>query len=538
MTWMRPHARDPLLWALASVVLMRITTLGLYPLTDTTEARYAEIARKMVELGDRITPWFDYGVPFWGKPPLSFWLTAASFKLFGINEFAARLPHLLGAFLVIWLIWDWLAPRSHRESMIAIVLLAGSALFFIAAGAVMTDMTLTLGTTLSMRGFWLGLHGTDTQRRRERWLPFLGLAVGLLAKGPIVLVFVGLPIAAWTLTQGNLAAVWRGFPWLRGSLLTVALAGPWYVLAEWRTPGFLDYFLIGEHWQRFVASGWSGDLYGSAHAFPRGSIWLFAVVALVPWSFLLPIVALRWRKLAQKTIQTDRTEGARRLYLLFWGLTPCVFFSFASNILWTYELPGLPALALLGAAWFARYPEVQANRILFAGTASLMIAFAGYLANSELAGQLDLRSAKTLVDDYESRRSGSEPLIFLGQRPFSGVFYSRGKADLVPDAVQLAHRLANGPAFVVVNIYTLPSLPTEIREKLKSIARHGKYELLYSPSYRVRTSARKRTPVPLPTFWSGPASPECHGRKAANRSWRIRLATMEPVQCSCPLFVA
>lgn len=499
MMGVRRLARDPLLWALAAVVLMRITTLGAYPLTDTTEARYAEIARKMVELGDGITPWFDYGVPFWGKPPLSFWLTATSFKLFGINEFAARLPHLLGALVVIWLIWDWSAARSRREAKLAAVLLSGSALFFIASGAVMTDMTLTIGTTLSMRGFWLGLHGTETQRRRERWLLFLGLAVGMLAKGPIVLVFVGLPIAAWTLTLGKPAAVWREIPWLRGSLLTLALAGPWYVLAEWRTPGFLDYFLVGEHWQRFVVSGWSGDLYGSAHAFPPGSIWLFAAVALLPWSFLLPIVALRWRKSAQPTIQLDRTECARRFYLLFFGLTPCVFFSFASNILWTYALPGLPALALLGAAWLAQFPDVRANRILVAGTALILIVFAGYLANSEMAGRLEMRSAKSLVEDYERQRSGSEPLIFLGQRPISGVFYSRGKAHLVPDAAQLARRMADGPVFVAIRIHTLPSLPTEVRETLKSIARHGEYELLYSLSHGVNTKARK--PAPSSTSW-------------------------------------
>ncbi|MDL2339624.1 MAG: hypothetical protein QFE16_17460, partial [Pseudomonadota bacterium] len=60
-----------LVWALGLTALMRLMTLGLYPLTDTTEARYAEIARKMVELGDWITPWYDYGVPFWAKPPLS-----------------------------------------------------------------------------------------------------------------------------------------------------------------------------------------------------------------------------------------------------------------------------------------------------------------------------------------------------------------------------------------------------------------------------------------------------------------------------------
>src|SRR5665647_2501274 len=119
----RIRAGGPLLWALAVLVAGRIATLGLYPLLDTTEARYAEIARKMVELNDWITPWFDYGVPFWGKPPLSFWMTAVSFTLFGINEFAARLPHFLGALLVAWLVWDWSTRRSRQEAWYSAALL-------------------------------------------------------------------------------------------------------------------------------------------------------------------------------------------------------------------------------------------------------------------------------------------------------------------------------------------------------------------------------------------------------------------------------
>jgi hypothetical protein len=75
---------------LALAVLVRLLFLGSYPLADTTEARYAEVARLMLVSGDWITPQIEAGVPFWGKPPLSFWLTAGSFKLFGISEFAAR----------------------------------------------------------------------------------------------------------------------------------------------------------------------------------------------------------------------------------------------------------------------------------------------------------------------------------------------------------------------------------------------------------------------------------------------------------------
>jgi len=112
--------KSRIVWAaLAIVALVRLLTLGLYPLNDTTEARYAEVARKMLELNDWITPWYDYGVPFWAKPPLSTWLTAISLKLFGINEFAARLPYFLLALLIAWIVWDWVArsagPRARRH---------------------------------------------------------------------------------------------------------------------------------------------------------------------------------------------------------------------------------------------------------------------------------------------------------------------------------------------------------------------------------------------------------------------------------------
>ncbi|HCW90690.1 MAG TPA: phospholipid carrier-dependent glycosyltransferase, partial [Marinobacter sp.] len=86
---------NTLFWLLVSVLLIRLGLTAILPLADTTEPRYAEIARIMAETGDWITPWFDYGVPFWGKPPLSFWTQAASFRLFGVTEFAGRLPSWL-----------------------------------------------------------------------------------------------------------------------------------------------------------------------------------------------------------------------------------------------------------------------------------------------------------------------------------------------------------------------------------------------------------------------------------------------------------
>ena len=96
------------------LALVRLLTLGSYPLMDTTEARYAEISRVMVERNDWITPWNDATTPFWGKPPLAFWVTALSLRLFGINEFAARLPHWFMGLAIAWLIWPLCGRRLER----------------------------------------------------------------------------------------------------------------------------------------------------------------------------------------------------------------------------------------------------------------------------------------------------------------------------------------------------------------------------------------------------------------------------------------
>lgn len=461
-------------WAIAAAVLVRLVSLGLYPLIDTTEARYAEIARKMVELGDWITLWYDYGVPFWAKPPLSTWITAASFALFGVNEFAARIPHFLGAGLIGWLIWDWARLRSDREAMICVALLTGSLAFFVTAGAVTTDLSLAAGTTLAMRGFWLGLHGSELQRRREKWRLFIGLSIGLLAKGPIALVLAGLPIVVWSVAMREIGRAWRELPWLYGALIVAALTLPWYMLAELRTPGFLEYFFIGEHWRRFTIAGWSGDLYGKAHAFPLGSIWLFAIVACMPWSLLLPLLAFgRAKRLADPQAAADRKW---RLYLMLWGLTPCAFFTASGNVLWTYVLPGLPALAMLAAAWLAADIRTRKVELLIAaGLLIMALGATGLIAGMHWSGQW--KTTKSLILEYQARKTGGEALVFLGSLPYSASFYSQGKAERAKDVASLAQRLDKEPAFVALAPGQLRDLPSELRARARGEGRYSGFEL-------------------------------------------------------------
>src|SRR5699024_3060382 len=151
---------------------------------------------------------------------------------------------------------------------------------------------------------------------------FVGLAIGLLAKGPITLVLVGGALLPWLVWHRREAGTClRALPWVRGSLLAAALTLPWYIAAEIKTPGFLYSFIVGEHVLRFLDPGWNGDLYGTAHIHTYGTIWWYWLVTAAPWSVL---------GLGVLCTHLCRSRGRQRLaaalarpdvtYLLVWSL--------------------------------------------------------------------------------------------------------------------------------------------------------------------------------------------------------------------------
>ncbi|HEY8962225.1 MAG TPA: glycosyltransferase family 39 protein, partial [Luteolibacter sp.] len=298
------------LWVFFTLlVLSRLVLLGFAPHTDPSEARYAEIARKMVETGDWITPQFDYGVPFWAKPPLSMWMSALGMELFGVNEFGSRIFIFVAALGLLAMVGKFAQRERNAETgWAAALLLLGMPLFYFCSAAVMTDLALAFGTTMAMIGFRLALRDGS---RSWGYGFFIALAIGLLAKGPLALVIAGMPIGLWTLLTGRWKDVWKRLPWMSGTLLMLAIAVPWYVLAERKTPGFLDYFLVGEHWKRFTIKGWGGDKYGKAHPISRGAIWVFWLMETFPWC--LGFLALPWRRWREFRQWANQEEG-RGLY--------------------------------------------------------------------------------------------------------------------------------------------------------------------------------------------------------------------------------
>ncbi|MEI6605453.1 MAG: glycosyltransferase family 39 protein [Verrucomicrobiota bacterium] len=466
---------------LGGLVLCRLLLLLFAPMCDPSEARYAEMSRVMVQSGDWVTPHFAPGVPFWAKPPLSMWASAAGIVCFGPNHFGARIFTFVAALGVLGMVARAARHEFQSAAMgwVAAGLLMASPLFYYCSAAVMTDLFLVLGTTITLVAFRMALEKSS---RAWGYGFFLGLSIGLLAKGPLTLVLAGPPIFGYCLLTCQWRHLWQRIPWLSGTLLMLLVSVPWYLLAENHTPGFLDYFIVGEHIRRFTVAAWAGDKYGSAHSKPIGTIWLFALLATFPWCFGLLAAPLRqWHNFRGWAMAAN----GRGLYLLLWALWPLVFFTTARNIIATYPLPALPAIALLlTEIYWRRSSRVQAPRwhplhpalvSVSSGVVLLSVVFA--FAAPQLAPGITERE---LVHCYQAHRTSDDSLLYFQKRKFSAEFYTGGEAANT-DSLDVLQQRMQGPGklFLAIDAKHFAQLPPAVQASFTLLGQWGKQSALY-----------------------------------------------------------
>jgi 4-amino-4-deoxy-L-arabinose transferase-like glycosyltransferase len=317
-----------LLLVIIAALSLSLFRLGNAKLFDVDEAVFSEATREMVADHDWITPTYN-GINRYDKPILFYWLMAGSYELFGVNEFAARLPSALAAVMLAAALFCFSARagggRDKGYSALSAVL---SVYFLVYSRAAVTDMALTLFISLSLFSFYL--FSEQGGKRLYSYGFYLFSALAFLTKGLIGIVFpFGIALLYMSITEGR-----RGLKKifsLWGTLLFLAVAAPWY-LAQLRINGweFVDQFFIKHHFKRFtdVISGHRGPIYYYVPVMIAG---------LFPWVAFLPAGikgALKERK------------GAA-LYSLIWLGCIFLFFSLSTTKLPNYVLPAMPAAALL-----------------------------------------------------------------------------------------------------------------------------------------------------------------------------------------------
>ena len=323
-----------------------------YPLLEPDEGRYAEIAKEMLDRGDWVTPTLN-GKVYYDKPPLYYWLTAASFWCGGVNEKMARLVPVLATLatlLAIYLFgWRHLGGRAAFLAGLVLALTPG---FMQCGRLLILDSVLSLFVTLACL---MALEATVGGRLNWWWWLASACACGLgvLTKGPVALVLVAPPMAAWAWLQTGVAPV-RLRHWLVYLGVVLAVAAPWFVTIMLRDRSFAEIFFLEHHLDRF--------LNGRFHDKP---IWYFLPVLFVstlPWSLLVVPFA---RFYFTRSVQVGAQRTAAMGLCLLWAGWCLLFFTMSRGKLPPYILPALPALTLLVGGFLERLEFQHSLRFFF-----------------------------------------------------------------------------------------------------------------------------------------------------------------------------
>lgn len=389
---MDARTRRTLLW---TWFLLGLLPLFLRPLWEPDEARYAELPREMLAAGDWLTPKLN-GLLYFEKPPLQYWLSAVSMKLFGLHAWAARLPLALAAGLTLWAAWRMARRLGARDPRWAAFMTATTLLGFVVGQLLTLDALFSAFLVAATACFLEAVAARHGERPARGWTlaTFALLAAAMLTKG----------LAEVVLTTGILALAfpfaWRE-PRLRSAILRtafdplgwalyLAIAAPWFVLVNRANPGHAWFFFVHEHFTRFLTHEHARQ--GSDNRI-LDKLYFVGILAvgLLPWLSAAVLGLRRGFGLLRATAKGPRSEGAplHRWTLAMVGMAflwPLVFFSVSGSKLPPYILPAVAPLMALAVAFEREGEELRALRrtgieLILLGA---LLGVAGVLARNQL----------------------------------------------------------------------------------------------------------------------------------------------------------
>jgi 4-amino-4-deoxy-L-arabinose transferase-like glycosyltransferase len=318
--------------------------LGYFGLVGADEPRYAQVAREMLTRHDWITPTLD-GKPWLEKPAFYCWQTMLAYRIFGVSDWAARLPSAVDATLMVVAVYLFLR-RFRPGFQLDGALIAASAAGVIGfARAASMDMPMAAMFTIALL-VWYAWYESGDKKYLALFYFCLGLAT--LAKGPVALLLAAVIIAIFAAAKKEYRLLSRTL-WFPGILLFCAVALPWYIAVQIKNPEFFRIFILEHNLARF----------GSNLYHHKAPFWYYlpvTLLGLIPWTIfviaaLLETIRVWWAE----GRELFRSEDAFNVFLVIWLVVPVVFFSVSQSKLPGYIVLALPAGALLVAEYVRRH---------------------------------------------------------------------------------------------------------------------------------------------------------------------------------------
>lgn len=371
-----------MLLTVCSLIFFLVSVVSPPALLDDVDSVTAQIARTMVETGDWVTPRLN-GIAYFEKPALRFWLVAASYLVFGVYDWAARIPYALAAIALCWLVRSmgrWAFGTSEDESgTLAGIVLATCVGLFLFTRILIPDVVLTLTTTLAMWALVRALDWDEKQPRLWARLFAVSLGLGFMLKGLVAFVFpVGAGLLYLVFTKRLFHwPTWKRLHPVSCVAIVLLICAPWVIAATLRNPpyfdftmrsepgkyrGFFWFFFFNEHLFRYLNLRYPRDY----NTVPRALFWLYHLLWLFPWSVFLPFAG-------RLNFKPDDRAGRMHLFCLCWIGWTLLFFTFSTTQEY-YSMPCYPALALLLGSILSRQQAGYAWAVRVAGLLSLLAA--------------------------------------------------------------------------------------------------------------------------------------------------------------------
>jgi 4-amino-4-deoxy-L-arabinose transferase len=391
---------------------------GIY---ETTEGRYAEAAREMVETGKYLVPTLDYQ-PHWTKPPLAYWGIATGMLLFGQNEWGVRFMNSLAFFLTTLLVtilgsllWE------KRVGIIAGLIYLSSPFPFFGANALSTDTLLTFWEIFAVLCY-IAAYRSDTPKRKSTWVILMWFIFGLgfLTKGPPALLPL-IPIVIWNYTRKERAPLFKGF----GIPLFIVTGFSWFIVVCIQNPQLVYYFLQTE-----VVDRVSSTAVHNREWYSPFTIYLPILLAgQGAWLYFSCRGFWRCIRTGPKNVVIFVRKNEEILFAVLWVILPLIIFSISRSRLELYVLPLYGPIALLIARWIYSHESITWKRLVMVGFVSVLI-LAGFkwgLAHFPNRNNMKQLYAMSLEDENRN----ADYFVFEEDKLFGMQFYLNGMMQRV-----------------------------------------------------------------------------------------------------------